>query len=204
MGTLDCEGVLFRLAEPERDAPGVVAIYAPIVAQTPISFETAAVTVDSMARQMAETLPLWPWIVCTDASGLLGYAYASRHRVRAAYAWAVDVSVYLAPAARGRGLGRALYQRLLPLLRLLGYHNAFAGIALPNPASVGLHEAMGFKPVGIYRNVGFKLGAWHDVGWWQLELLPCHAEPAPPRTAAALAGTREWQAVIAGPPRPRP
>ncbi len=186
----------FRLADPERDAGGVRAIYAPIVNETAISFEAVAPTTDAMAQLMADTLTHWPWIVCEADSGLLGYAYACRHRVRAAYAWAVDVSIYLSPAARGRGLGRALYERLFSLLRLIGYHNAFAGIALPNPASVGLHEALGFTPVARYRNVGFKQGAWHDVGWWQLELLPCDRTPSAPRLVADLIHTPEWRALL--------
>jgi L-amino acid N-acyltransferase YncA len=186
----------FRLADPERDAGGVRAIYAPIVDETAISFEAAAPATDAMAQLMADTLTRWPWIVCEENAALLGYAYACRHRVRAAYGWAVDVSIYLSPVARGRGLGRALYERLFPLLRLLGYHNAFAGIALPNPASVGLHEALGFTPVARYRNVGFKLGAWHDVGWWQLELLPCDRAPSEPRLVADLVPTPAWRAIL--------
>ena len=98
---------------------------------------------------------------------VVGYAYASEHRTRAAYRTSVDVAVYVALGAQRGGVARSLYSRLLPAAASLGYHAAFAGIALPNEASVGLHEAMGFEPVGIYREVGRKFDAWHDVGWWQ-------------------------------------
>ncbi len=109
--------------------------------------------------------------------------YASRHRERAAYRWSVDVTAYVREDARGRGVGKRLYTRLFEALSRLGYHQAFAGIALPNAASVALHEAVGFAPLGIYRDVGFKLGAWHDVGWWQRAL----REPGPPVEPIAFA-----------------
>ena len=107
------------------------------------------------------------WLAAELNGRVAGYAYSSPHRDRAAYASSCDVAVYVDPADGRQGIGRALYAALLPLLAAKGYHAAFAGIALPNEASVGLHEAMGFTPVGIYREVGWKLGAWRDVGWWQ-------------------------------------
>ena len=105
-----------------------------------------------------------------DDGVLLGYAYATMHRQRASYRWSADCSVYLKAGEGGRGVGRLLYCRLLPTLRDLGYHRAYAGIALPNDASVGLHESMGFAQVGVFEGVGYKQGAWRDVGWWQLPL----------------------------------
>jgi phosphinothricin acetyltransferase len=123
-----------------------------------------------------------PWLVAERDGGVTGYAYASPHRARAAYRWGADVSVYLDERERGRGSGRALYGALLPVLRDLGYTGAYAGITLPNPASVALHESMGFSLVGVYRRVGYKLGGWHDVGWWQLVLAdPLPEVPAEPR-----------------------
>jgi phosphinothricin acetyltransferase len=133
-----------------------------------------------MRRRIAATLPIYPWLVCERAGSIAGYAYASRHREREAYRWSVDVAVYVHPDRRHAGVGRALYTSLLGLLRFQGFYNAFAGIALPNPASVGLHETMGFRQLGIYRNVGFKCGAWQDVGWWQLPLQLQYGEPGPP------------------------
>ena len=124
----------------------------------------------------------FPWIVADLDRRILGYAYGSQHRERAAYQWSVDAAVYVSPESQRTGLGRGLYTSLFRILAFQGYHKAFAGIALPNPASVGLHEAVGFELVGIYRGVGYKLGRWHDVGWWQLSLQPASDEPSPPRS----------------------
>jgi L-amino acid N-acyltransferase YncA len=164
-----------------QDAEAVAAIYAPIVRDTFISFETEAPDAAEMARRIGATLATHPWLVAQDASGeVLGYAYASKHQERGAYRWSVNVTAYLAESARGQGLGRRLYSVLLPLLRRQGFRSAFAGIALPNGASVGLHEAMGFEALGVYRDVGFKLGAWRDVGWWRLALSQDDGPPAEP------------------------
>jgi phosphinothricin acetyltransferase len=130
---------------------------------------------------------------------VVGYAYASPHRDRAAYQWSVDVTVYVSPRAHRTGTGRRLYGLLLAILRQQGYHQAFGGITLPNTASVGLHEAMGFTPVGVYRRVGFKLGAWRDVGWWGVELGPPPSAPAPPRPFEAMMLQRAL--ALGGPPR---
>src|SRR4029079_16629726 len=115
---------------------------------------------------------------------ILVCACASKHRERAAYQWSVDVSVYIHERARRQGVGRALYTSLFALLRLQGFYSAHAGISLPNRASVGLHEALVFQPVGVYRSVGYKRGAWHDVGWWQLALRERTGTPDPPRSLA--------------------
>jgi phosphinothricin acetyltransferase len=115
-----------------------------------------------------------------------GFAYASRHSDRAAYAWSINTSVYVADGHRRRGVGRRLYDALLAAVTRQGFHVAHAGITLPNPASVGLHEALGFRPVGVYPSVGYKLGAWRDVGWWRRELRPCVGEPGPIRGVAAV------------------
>lgn len=174
-----------RLAE-SRDAAGVQAIYAPIVATTPISFEVEPPSLEEMARRIARTMPAHPWLVALDQGHLAGYAYAGPHRIRAAYRWCVDVSAYVDPDSRRRGVGRSLYTALLAVLELQGYREAFAGIALPNPASVGLHQGLGFVAVGVYRRVGWKLGAWHDVGWWQRSLIASSDEPSEPKTLDRL------------------
>ena len=157
-----------RTASPE-DGAAIAAIYAPVVAHTAISFETDPPDAAEMRARIEKTaLAGLPWLVAEDDSGAVcGYAYASRHRERAAYQWSVDVTVYVAAGRHRRGVGRALYGQLLPLLAQLGYCQAFAGIALPNAASIGLHEAMGFTPVGVYREVGWKMDGWRDVAWWQ-------------------------------------
>lgn len=149
------------------DAAAIQAIYAPEAEDGVATFETAAPTVEEMAARMAAVLPVYPWLVWDEAGEILGYAYASRHRDRAAYRWSVDVAVYVHPGARGRGVARGLYQRLLAILGEQGFHAAFAGVSHDNAGSRALHQACGFELVGVYREVGFKLGAWRDVGWWR-------------------------------------
>jgi phosphinothricin acetyltransferase len=181
----------------ESDAAPVAAIYAPYVRDTAISFEVVPPTGDAMGERMRSLTVSYPWLICADQTEVRGYAYASRHHERAAYQWSVDVSVYVCADAHRRGIGRALYTALLRLVAAQGLYNAYAGITLPNSASVGLHESLGFQPVGVYRRVGHKLGVWHDVGWWALDLEPRPASPMPPRLAAALRETTEWQAALA-------
>jgi phosphinothricin acetyltransferase len=145
-----------------------------------ISFEAEAPDAAEMARRIAKTLEVFPWLVMERDGAVDGYAYASRHRERVGYQWSVDVSCYVNERSRGRGVGKALYRRLLAVLRRQGIQNAFAGIALPNAASVALHESVGFVKIGEYRQVGFKLGAWWDTGWWQCRLGEFPANPQPP------------------------
>jgi phosphinothricin acetyltransferase len=163
------------------DAPALAAIYAPSVTGAVTSFELVPPDGAEMARRLAAVLETHPWLVLERDGEVAGYAYATRHRDRAAYQWSVDVSVYVGAAHRRAGVGRALYERLFEVLRGQGFYTAHAGITLPNPASVALHESFGFRPVGVYTAVGFKLGAWHDVGWWRLPLREPDDAPAPPR-----------------------
>ena len=184
-----------RLAEP-ADAAGVQAIYAPIVRDTAISFEVDPPSIEEMSRRIASTLQRFPWLVCADDDMVLGYVYGGRHRERSAYRWSADVTVYVHERARGRGVGHALYSTLLPLLALQGYHRAYAGITLPNAGSVRLHESQGFTPVGVYPAVGYKLGEWHDVGWWQLALRPPARNPAEPFDLERAMKHPEWKIVL--------
>ena len=184
-----------RLAT-EGDAGQVAAIYDPIVRDTIISFETEAPTEDEMRRRISNTLEHFPWLVYERDEKVLGYAYAATHRSRAAYRWCADVSAYVREDGRRTGVGRALYTSLNAVLVLQGYYNAYAGISLPNPASVRLHESVGFRPVGVYREVGYKVGGWHDVGWWQLALRERDAGPAPPVALPAVVGSGEWDAAL--------
>jgi L-amino acid N-acyltransferase YncA len=186
---------LIRVAT-KADAAQIQAIYAPVVENTIISFELEPPTLAEIEQRLQKTLEMFPWLVCEDQGQVIGYAYASKHRERAAYQWAVDVSAYVREGFRGGGVGRALYAALLPTLAEQGFYNAFAGIALPNPASVGLHEAAGFTPLGVYRQVGYKLGAWHDVGWWQRGLQPPEVPPRSVQAFKDLAETARVKAAL--------
>ena len=175
------------------DARAVQAIYAPAVRETAISFEYEVPSAAEMAERIQHYLLQYPWLVLELDGILAGYAYASAHRARQAYQWSAEVSVYVHPDYQRRGVGRALYTSLFELLRLQGYYQAFAGITLPNPGSVGLHEALGFQPVGVFRAIGYKLDAWHDVGWWQLPLQILTDEPAPPQSFQAIRDSTQWE-----------
>ena len=168
------------------DAKAIAALYAPIVRDTVISFEIEPPTADTMRERIANSIHTYPWLTALVDDVIVGYAYAGRHRERAAYRWSVDVSVYVHPEYQRRGIGRALYRELLQILGRQGFRSAFAGITLPNASSVGLHEALGFSPVGVYREVGFKLGAWREVGWWRLSLSTTGGVPADPIPFSAL------------------
>jgi phosphinothricin acetyltransferase len=152
------------------DAERIAETYGGYVETSASTFEEQAPTAAEMLRRM-EGLPRLPWLVACDAADtVVGFAYASPHHERSAYRWSANCSVYLHESAQRRGLAAALYRELIGVLRDLGYVMLFAGIALPNDASVALHEGLGFRLVGVYPKPGFKLGAWRDVGWWWLPL----------------------------------
>jgi L-amino acid N-acyltransferase YncA len=186
-----------RFARAE-DGDRLAEIYRPAVAERATSFELAPPTGADMAGRVTRTLARTPWLVAEAAEAphrVLGYAYASAHKDRAAYQWSVDVSTYVDPSAHRGGVGRALYTTLFEILRLQGFVNAYAGITLPNPASEGFHRAMGFEPVGVYRQVGYKLGDWHDVAWLSLALAEHGADPRPPRPLPEV--RKEAEALLA-------
>jgi L-amino acid N-acyltransferase YncA len=172
---------LIRDADPARDGGGCAAVYAPFVSDSAVSFEERVPGPQEFAERIERTSRTHPWLVADTGEGVIGFAYGCPHRERAAYRWAADVSVYVAPEHQRRGVGRALYGSLLPLLVRQGLHVACAGITLPNEASVALHESFSFKLVGVYRRIGFKGGKWWDVGWWALEL----QEPVTPSEPSA-------------------
>lgn len=152
------------------DAAAIRAIYAPFITDNSTSFEAVVPDLAEMERRVQAGGDLYPWLVFERDGTVVGYAYASQHRARKAYQWSTEVSVYIHPSAHRSGVGRALYTALFDLLRKQQYVNAFAGVTLPNTSSVGLHESMGFVPVGVFKQIGFKFGQWHDVGWWHLRL----------------------------------
>ena len=185
-----------RLAT-RNDAVGIAEIYRPIVLSTPISSEIEPPDEQEIARRIEKTMTAHPWLVCEYQDHLTGYAYASSHRERAAYQWSVDASVYVHSDFRRQGVGQALYRSLFQILAAQGYYNAYAGITLPNAGSVGLHESVGFNPLGVYRHVGYKMGAWHDVGWWELALQPKISAPRLPLKLAEVQSSPSWQEMLA-------
>lgn len=192
-----------RLATRD-DAADVQGIYAPYVTDSAVSFEQTAPNVAEMADRIDHTTEQYPWLVCVPDAGddaetgrVVGYAYASQHRSRAAYRWSVDVSVYVAESVRRGGVATALYTALCEVLRAQNYVNAYAGTALPNPASTGFHAAMGFETVGTYAEVGFKNGAWRDVQWWVKRLQERPASPAEPVPVDAVVGSDAWERAVA-------
>lgn len=188
---------IIRLADG-GDAEAVRAIYAPFCAAgSHVSFEVEAPTVEEMRRRIARTLPRHPWLVAEEGGAVLGYVYAGPHRERAAYRWSADVSAYIGEGRRRSGVGRGLYRSLFEVLRLQGFVNAYAGATLPNEGSVGLHRAMGFEEVGVYRRVGFKAGAWRDVVWWWLPLREPPADPAEPLTLDEARRLDAWPTALA-------
>jgi len=155
-----------RNAAP-ADAEQIAAIYRPIVLETAISFETTPPTASEIAQRIERAQEHHSWLVAESGNAIAGYAYGSLHRARPAYQKSVEVSAYVAPDQQGHGVGRALYGALFERLSALGFHQAFAGIALPNEASISLHQSVGFVSVGVFREVGRKFDRWHDVSWWQ-------------------------------------
>src|SRR3954470_19252313 len=165
-----------------EDAAACAAIYAPYVTYTAVSFETEPPDAAEFASRIAAA---HDWLVIED-SRVFGYAYAATFHPRAAYRWACEVSVYLEVGRERTGAGRALYEVLLPRVAARGFRMAIAGMTLPNEGSVGLHRALGFEPVGVYRRIGFKHGAWHDVAWTQLELAGGDGSPAEPVSCVGM------------------
>jgi phosphinothricin acetyltransferase len=163
------------------DAVGHLAIYGPIVENTSISFELTPPTEDEIAARIISSNKKHRWLTA-DAEGIIaGYAYGNTHRARAAYDYSVEVSVFVHTDFRGQGLGRKLYRQLFDELSALGYYNAFAGVTLPNDASIALHESVGFQHIGTFPNIGFKFGTWCDTGWFHKQL----KDGVPPAHCAA-------------------
>lgn len=168
-----------RDADPARDAAGCAAIYAPHVEGSPVSFEEQAPDAAEMAARIEKGPASHAWVVAERDGGVVGFARAMPFKESAGYRWSVTVSIYVAEDERGRGVGKALYEALFDRLRERGFRMACAGIALPNEASVGLHEDLGFELVGVNREIGWKQGAWRDVGWYQRELTQAPDGPPP-------------------------
>lgn len=178
------------------DAEAVAAIYAPYVRETSISFEVEPPDASEVARRIERVLAFRPWLVCEDGGAIAGYAYATEFRARPAYRWSAELAVYVDRTRHGGGIGTALYEAMLRCLRAQGYRTVIGGVTLPNPASVALHERLGFSKVGVFRGVGFKNGARCDVGMWQLDLDTHPDQPPPLRSIRELAASPDWESCV--------
>ena len=195
---------MIRLATA-ADGARLAEIYAPAVVGSGISFELEPPDGAEMARRVAYVTARTPWLVCERRGTVAGYAYAGRFRERAAYDWSVEVSAYVDAEHHRAGVARALYTSLFAALAVQGFHNAYAGVALPNDASLAFHASMGFTAVGTYRRVGYKAGRWRDVSWFEYTILPHRDEPGPPRLlpdvrddAAFIAAMSAGNALLGG------
>lgn len=171
--------MMFRLAN-KNDAGGILSIYAPYITGTSFTFEAEVPSIRSFAERITTYLINWPWLVCEIDGRVAGYAYGSKYRERVGYQWCVECSVYIHDDFQGKGIAKKLYIALFEILKLQGYRNVYAVVNLPNDRSVKLHESCGFKWFANYENVGYKLGKWKTVGWWQLIINEYNEEPLPP------------------------
>lgn len=186
---------VIRIAQT-NDVPTILTIYTPYIVNSVASFELEPPTIEQMQQRMQHVQPALPWLVIERDHQVIGYAYASKHKERLSYQWSVDASIYLDSSVHRQGLGRKLYRILFNILNALGYYNVYAGITMSNTASIKLHEALGFQLIGVYQNVGYKHGAWRDVGWWGLTLRPHDGVPVPPRSFAALQESGELEKFL--------
>lgn len=187
---------MIRLATP-ADAPGVHAIYAPVVRDTVVSFEWTPPSVAEMAARIEKITAVRPWLVYEPDKEVLGYVYASTFRDRAAYDWGPEVSVYVHPKAHRRGVARGLYTALFEVLKLQGYCTVVAGATVPNPPSEELHRSLGFGTIGRYPGAGFKFGGWHDVAFWFLRLRELPPEPPALASLRDVVATPQWNDALA-------
>lgn len=170
---------MIRVAKPS-DAQAILDIYAPYIINTSLTFETEVPSMEQFAARISHYLEYWPWLVYESGGRIAGYAYASRYRERTAYQWSVECSVYVHDDYFRKGIARELYTRLFSLLKTQGFTTVYAVINLPNERSVTFHESMGFRHFATYEKVGYKLGRWKNVGWWQLQLNKYVDDPPPP------------------------
>jgi phosphinothricin acetyltransferase len=168
-----------RIAKQD-DTASVLSIYAPYIQKTSFTFETEVPSIQEFQERINLYLNSWPWIVCDINGETAGYAYATKHRERTAYQWCAESSVYVHDDFLRNGVAKALYSALIEILKLQGYRNLYAVINLPNDKSVAFHEHIGFTYFATYENVGYKLGKWKNVGWWQLQLNEYTTEPSAP------------------------
>ncbi|MEM1134520.1 MAG: N-acetyltransferase family protein [Bacteroidota bacterium] len=184
-----------RLAS-EEDITGILEIYNPIVVSTPISFEYEVPSDKTLKERFFKKYKHYPFIVGLQDNRLTGYAYASPHRERTAYQWAVETSIYVHPKYKNKGFATCLYTSLLKILKVLGYFNAYAGIVTPNKASEAFHQSMGFKHIGTYSGIGFKLDKWHNVNWWEYEIQRKITNPDTPKSIVTFSDIQKINYIL--------
>ena len=186
---------IIRLAT-EDDCVSLLEVYEEFISNTAVTFEVEVPSVSEFGKRITKVLEKHPWLVCEINREIVGYAYASKHRERAAYQWSVDVTVYINPKYHRMHIATALYTTLIGLLKEQGYYSAYAGVALPNIKSEGFHEYFGFKSVEVFHNVGYKFDEWRDVKWFELTILEHTKNPTVPKTINEIKDTQEFKDII--------
>lgn len=190
---------LFRFAS-EEDAAQLLDVYAPYVQNTAVSFEYEVPSLQEFTERIRTVTQNYPYLVCEIAGRIVGYAYAQRQKARAAYGWNAELSIYLRQEYVRRGIGRAFYTALIDILRMQGVENVYGGVTMPNAGSERLHEAMGFRRIGVFYHTGYKLGAWHDVAWYERRIgdaeRPAAFVPVSALDAAALAAVLQRSSAL--------
>lgn len=180
----------------ESDCQSMLGIYTPIIQNTATSFEFEVPTNQQFLLRVSNIQDHFPWLVCTKDSRLTGYAYAGPHRGRKAYQWSAELSVYIDPKFHRLGIARALYSALIEILKLQGYFTLLAGISLPNENSVSFHESLGFTPIGVYQNIGYKFNRWHSVGWWQYAVSDYPTNASAPQMAHIIINSPAGKEIL--------
>lgn len=178
------------------DAAAALAVYAPYVLNTAISFEYDVPSLDDFKKKIEKISSQYPWLVCEYNGQIVGYAYGSTHRDRTGYQWSPESTVYLDEQYHRRGIARVLYETLFKLLKMQGYYSIYAGILSSNVKSVEFHRALGFEEIGLFKNIGYKLGEWHSNLWMQYFLQEHIAEPSMPIPFTAMTGTIELGNIL--------
>lgn len=185
-----------RQISVETDAEACLKVYEPYVLYTPITFDYQVPEVKEFRSKIQDTIIEYPWLVCLKNNQIEGYAYASRHRYKTAYQWSVESTIYLTEQLQGKGIGSILYKTLLALLKIQGFYNVYAGVTVPNKKSELLHSKLGFEELGIFKNIGFKTGAWHDVKWFYKILHEYKINPVLPLKMQDLINSEVYQSLI--------
>lgn len=185
-----------RFISPEQDAASCLKVYEPYVLYTPITFDYKVPELNEFQSKILETIYEYPWLVCLKNNQIEGYAYASRHRYKTAYQWSAESTIYLTESIQGRGIGYILYETLLSMLTIQGFYNVYAGVTVPNKKSELLHSNLGFEEIGIFKNIGFKSGAWHDVKWFQKTLQEYIPNPALPFKLEELKYSNDFDTIL--------